>query len=569
MYQALYRKWRPRSFDDVCGQEHVTDALKRQIQSGRHSHAYLFVGIRGTGKTTCAKILSRAVNCENPQDGNPCNVCPSCVGIENGSVLDVLEIDAASNNGVDNVRALREEAVFTPASVKKRVYIIDEVHMLSTAAFNALLKILEEPPEHLVFILATTDVHKIPATILSRCQRFSLRRIGAEVIAQRLGHIAGEEGITISADAAELLARRADGSMRDALSLLDRCAALGEVDISRVQSAIGLSSAAETEQLLAACAERDVSRALQILSALYAEGKSMTAVIDELIELERDVLISIITRGATSSLSGSFSSEAVSRLALKCTPEKLISDIDILRSGAQRITKNESGRLAVELCLIQMCNESLSESYSAINSRLSELERRIDAGIPANKQPPSTTPAAVPEAPAAPIPEPPPPAAAPMQDAPPWDDEPEALTPEAQEADTQETQPPEERFDAPPPMDDELPFPVTTQDDSAPDAWQQILSALEGELEFHIYSILSDSAHCTAEIDGSGLIIRAKNGFALNIIGAADITHAIKQAADKVLGRAVTIKVTQETAGAAAASSKLDELSKFGNIKFE
>ena len=200
MYQALYRKWRPRTFDDVVGQTHITDTLKRQVATGRLSHAYLFTGTRGTGKTTCAKILARAVNCEHPVDGNPCNTCDSCRGIENGSILDVLELDAASNNGVDQVRALRDEAVYTPAAVRKRVYIVDEVHMLSTAAFNALLKILEEPPAHLMFILATTELHKVPATIKSRCQQFSFQRILPGDIAQRLLYVAEREGFAKTAE---------------------------------------------------------------------------------------------------------------------------------------------------------------------------------------------------------------------------------------------------------------------------------------------------------------------------------------------------------------------------------
>ena len=211
MYQALYRKWRPRTFDDVVGQSHITDTLKRQVATGRLSHAYLFTGTRGTGKTTCAKILARAVNCEHPVDGNPCNQCPSCLGIESGSILDVLELDAASNNGVDQVRALRDEAVYTPAAVRKRVYIVDEVHMLSTAAFNALLKILEEPPEHLMFILATTELHKVPATIKSRCQQFSFKRILPGDIAARLAYVAREEGIELRGEGASLLARLAGG----------------------------------------------------------------------------------------------------------------------------------------------------------------------------------------------------------------------------------------------------------------------------------------------------------------------------------------------------------------------
>ena len=223
MYQALYRKWRPQTFDEVIGQKHITETLKNQVKTGRLSHAYIFIGTRGTGKTTCARILAKAVNCEHPVNGNPCGKCPACLGISQGSVMDVVELDAASNNGVDNVRALREEAVFSPADVKKRVYIIDEVHMLSTSAFNALLKILEEPPEHLMFILATTELHKVPATILSRCQRHIFHRIDTPVIADYLMEIAKKEGFKLSLQASELIARLSDGGVRDALSLLDQC----------------------------------------------------------------------------------------------------------------------------------------------------------------------------------------------------------------------------------------------------------------------------------------------------------------------------------------------------------
>ena len=215
MYRALYRKWRPSRFEDVVGQQNIVAALQNQIAAHRVGHAYLFTGTRGTGKTTCAKILARAVNWERPVDGNPCNACPACLGIENGSILDVLELDAASNNGVDQVRALRDEAVYTPAAVRKRVYIVDEVHMLSTPAFNALLKILEEPPEHLMFILATTELHKVPATILSRCQRFSFRRLLPEDIAGRLNYIAYQEHIDLDPAACRLLSRLADGALRD------------------------------------------------------------------------------------------------------------------------------------------------------------------------------------------------------------------------------------------------------------------------------------------------------------------------------------------------------------------
>ena len=265
MYQALYRKWRPKTFSDVVGQEHVTETLQRQVAEGRLSHAYLFTGTRGTGKTTCAKILAKAVNCEHPENGNPCNKCQSCLGIESGGFLDVMELDAASNNGVDHVRALRDEAIYSPAQVKKRVYIIDEVHMLSIAAFNALLKILEEPPEHLMFILATTELHKVPATILSRCQRFAFRRILPREIVGRLNYIAEQEGIDLRPDGAELLAHIADGALRDALSLLDQCAAAGgTIDSAAVLDALGLAGNLQTAQLMDCVLRRDTKAALPL-----------------------------------------------------------------------------------------------------------------------------------------------------------------------------------------------------------------------------------------------------------------------------------------------------------------
>ena len=293
MYQALYRKWRPKTFADVVGQEHITETLQRQVAEGRLSHAYLFTGTRGTGKTTCAKILARAVNCEHPENGNPCNRCPSCLGIESGRFLDVVELDAASNNGVDSVRALRDEAIYSPAQVKKRVYIIDEVHMLSTPAFNALLKILEEPPEHLMFILATTELHKVPATILSRCQRFSFRRIQPKDIVGRLNYIAQQENIDLKDDGAALLARLSDGALRDALSLLDQCAAVGgAIDAPAVLDALGLAGNVQTAQLMSLILTRDARGALALLGRLYDGSKDVGAVLGELSALSRELLIS-------------------------------------------------------------------------------------------------------------------------------------------------------------------------------------------------------------------------------------------------------------------------------------
>ena len=299
MYQALYRKWRPKVFSDVIGQEHITETLKKQVAEGRTSHAYLFTGTRGTGKTTCAKLLAKAVNCEHPVNGDPCCQCPSCLGLESGSFLDVLELDAASNNGVDQVRALRDEAIYAPANVKKRVYIVDEVHMLSTAAFNALLKILEEPPAHLMFILATTELHKVPATILSRCQRYSFKRILPKDIAQRLTYVAGQEHIDLTADGAELLSRLADGALRDGLSLLDQCAAAGgTVDSRAVLEVLGLAGNLQTAQLMRHILDRNAQAALLLLNELYAGGKDVGAVLGELSTLTRDLLLRKTARRA-------------------------------------------------------------------------------------------------------------------------------------------------------------------------------------------------------------------------------------------------------------------------------
>ena len=293
MYQALYRKYRPQSFDDVIGQGSITQILKTQVVTGKLSHAYLFTGSRGTGKTTCSKILAKAVNCLNPIDGNPCNCCSACRSIDSGACMDVLEIDAASNNGVDNVRSLREDAIYAPAEVKKRVYIIDEVHMLSISAFNALLKIIEEPPAHLMFILATTELHKVPATILSRCQRFSFRRIDPEDVAARLHFVAYEEGIDLSDEAANLLGRLADGALRDGLSLLDQCAAAaqGQIGAETVYRTLGIAGARIAAQLLRAVAQQDAKQVLTLFTGQYAQGKDISALVDELVCLCRDLLL--------------------------------------------------------------------------------------------------------------------------------------------------------------------------------------------------------------------------------------------------------------------------------------
>lgn len=383
MYQALYRKWRPKTFSDVVGQEHVTETLQRQVAEGRLSHAYLFTGTRGTGKTTCAKILAKAVNCEHPENGNPCNKCQSCLGIESGGFLDVMELDAASNNGVDHVRALRDEAIYSPAQVKKRVYIIDEVHMLSIAAFNALLKILEEPPEHLMFILATTELHKVPATILSRCQRFAFRRILPREIVGRLNYIAEQEGIDLRPDGAELLAHIADGALRDALSLLDQCAAAGgTIDSAAVLDALGLAGNLQTAQLMDCVLRRDTKAALLLLHRLYGSGKDVGAVLGELSALARDLLISeTAPEGGAALLTGGYDGQTMDSLLRQADSARLIAICTTLQHTAADMNVSVNRRTDAELCLLKLCDETLSGDLSAINARLARLEQQMTAGV--------------------------------------------------------------------------------------------------------------------------------------------------------------------------------------------
>ena len=425
MYQALYRKWRPRTFDDVVGQDHITDTLKRQVAGDRLSHAYLFTGTRGTGKTTCAKILARAVNCEHPVDGNPCNACPACLGIENGSILDVLELDAASNNGVDQVRALRDEAVYTPAAVKKRVYIVDEVHMLSTAAFNALLKILEEPPAHLMFILATTELHKVPATIRSRCQQFSFKRILPGQIAQRLEQVAGAESIPLTREGAALLARLADGGLRDALSLLDQCAGSdGPLDESAILSALGLAGNLETAALMDCVARGDTADALERLDRLYAAGKDVGTLLGELSALARDLLVRrTAPEGGAALLTGGYDEGTMRALSARFTPQRLIYLLHTIQDCQAALARSASRRTDAELCLIRLCDPALDDGAAALAARVARLETLLAGGLPAapaGRPPEEAAPAH--RAPAPPV----------EQDPPPWADD--ELPPPPEEA---------------------------------------------------------------------------------------------------------------------------------------
>ncbi len=392
MYQALYRKWRPKTFDDVVGQNHITETLKQQVAGQRLSHAYLFTGTRGTGKTTCAKILSRAVNCLSPVRGNPCNNCEACLGIENGSILDVLELDAASNNGVDQVRELREEAIYSPAAVRKRVYIIDEVHMLTNHAFNALLKILEEPPNHLMFILATTELNKVPATIKSRCQQFAFKRILPSQISQRLQYVAKQEQLQLTPEGATLLARLADGGMRDALSLLDQCSRDAIIDEKSILDTLGLAGNLETARMLHLIARHDTSGALEKLARFYQNGKDISTILEELSCLVRDLLVlKTAPKGGETLLTGGYDEQTMRRLCDELPAPRLLFLLKNLQETIPQLIRSRNKRIDAELCLIRLCDESLDDSNTGLLARISNLEQRLASGVAVSQPTPIQT----------------------------------------------------------------------------------------------------------------------------------------------------------------------------------
>ena len=553
MYQALYRKWRPKTFDDVVGQQHVTDTLKRQVLLNRLSHAYLFTGTRGTGKTTCAKLLARAVNCENPVGGNPCGKCASCVGIENGSILDVLEIDAASNNSVDNVRALREDAVYTPASVKKRVYIIDEVHMLSNSAFNALLKILEEPPEHLMFILATTELHKVPATILSRCQRYSFKRVSQEDIAARLDKIAKAEGIELSEEACEMLSRMADGALRDALSLLDQCSG-DVVDKERVISAIGVADTQEICRIFEAIKSRNGSAAMDILNELYMNGRDVASVLDRLAELYRDLLMTrLAPKGGSSLLKGGFTASELSALSQGAEIPNLLAGLDVLEEAISGLRGSSNRRIAAELCLLRLCDYAPAEP---VQTYAQPQVVYVTAPAPAS---------------AVKAPEPVP---APVVDDLPW-----------------ETPPAPDDYDAPPPMWEppvydepepvyEAPAPVYEAPAPAYEApapvqsggavdWKMVLRGVKSGMDDYIFNILADESQIEAAIEDGLIRVMWKNPFAMSMVDENDVKLAIAEAAKKLSGGNWRVSVEEYHEGAKTTQSKLDRLMSRFDIKYD
>ena len=395
MHQALYRKWRPQTFDDVCGQEHITSILRYEAQNRAFSHAYLFCGSRGTGKTTCAKILAKVVNCESPVNGNPCGKCKACQAIDSGSATDVLEMDAASNNSVEDIRDIRDEVIYSPSSLRYRVYIIDEVHMLSLSAFNALLKTLEEPPEHVVFILATTELHKLPATIISRCQRFDFRRISTDVLTKRLSYIAEQEGIALEKDAARMLAKLAQGGMRDAISLLELCAGVRrEVTVQTVEESIGLTGRDAMLKTVHAITARDYDTLFAQIDEIVRSSKDISIFWQDLISFYRDMLVIRTTASAESYLDlTDYEAEQMKEAIKGFTKEKLMYHCRLLEEAFFSMQKaNAVKRMIAELTLVRMCDEALDNSTEAILSRVAQLEETIASGTISAKRVESSTP---------------------------------------------------------------------------------------------------------------------------------------------------------------------------------
>ena len=534
MYQALYRKYRPQTFSDVVGQKSVTDTLRAQLETGRLSHAYLFTGTRGTGKTSCAKILAKAVNCENPNHGDPCGVCPSCRAIDEGSCMDVLEIDAASNNGVDSVRVLRDDAIYTPGTVKMRVYIIDEVHMLSTAAFNALLKIIEEPPVHLLFILATTELQKVPATILSRCQRFAFKRLRAEEIASRLNFIAYQEHIEIEPDAVNLLARLADGGMRDGVSLLDQCASAagGAVTLESVYASLGLAGERRTAELMQAIAQQDTAKALTVFSSLYAAGKDVGALLGEMCALCRDLLVlHTAPKSGLAMLSGIATEQQALALQDMFSPGELMRVLTETQKTRASFGKNTDVRVAAELLLMQLCEPALRLDAQALNARISRVEEQLASGVLVK--------------------------AAPQTSGDEYDDDRPPFPDDADDP---------ERGSAPPAA-----LPVQAQPAPAPKPetpagfWPALSEKLRAELSAKDRGFFAANGPLHPVLQGeSTLIMAADNEFVLGMVKKPAIEQLIREKASALLGRPVAVRFALKNQVSNLGKDPMDALVQFG-----
>ena len=602
MYRALYRKWRPQRFEDVVGQRAIVTALKNQITAGRVGHAYLFTGVRGTGKTTCAKIFAKAVNCLHPEGGDPCGECEICKGIDNGSLLDVVEMDAASNNGVDDIRDLRDETAYTPSACQYKVYIIDEVHMLSTAAFNALLKTLEEPPAHVIFILATTEIQKVPATILSRCQRYDFTRIGPEDIARRVEYIAGEEKLELTSDGAELIARLADGALRDALSILDTCAGVtAKIDADVVRRMAGVTDRSYLFHISDALEAQDAAAALAQLAQLRQQSVDVKRLTEELIAHYRALMLAALP-GGQALLSGVSPEEEV--LYLQKGPEmgqrEAIRAIRTLGTALEHMTRGSDQRIELELALFSLSEppqqmQAVTVQATPARAAQPEAPRPFAAAVqpfasapvqsaPAAAAPQTpaaveelapavqeTTPPAAPEAPPAPAEElPPMPEKPPVQQseaALPWDEPaPQAPPPEQSEPVDQ----PEQSVHAEPaqsvpaaekspalaqehPADPVLTKPrsVAQQGTNPFPYWGQIVQKLEG-IDPMLYMYLRKSK---AYFDGTRVLIDGGKTFRDFIRVNKDSQKLIKKLIAEVSGVPVPIGPYEPKAAEKTASN--------------
>ncbi len=596
MYRALYRKWRPQRFEDVVGQRAIVTALKNQITAGRVGHAYLFTGVRGTGKTTCAKIFAKAVNCLHPVNGDPCGECEICKGIDNGSLLDVVEMDAASNNGVDDIRDLRDETAYTPSACQYKVYIIDEVHMLSTAAFNALLKTLEEPPAHVIFILATTEIQKVPATILSRCQRYDFTRIGPEDIARRVEYIAGEEKLELTSDGAELIARLADGALRDALSILDTCAGVtAKIDADVVRRMAGVTDRSYLFHISDALEAQDAAAALAQLAQLRQQSVDVKRLTEELIAHYRALMLAALP-GGQALLSGVSPEEEA--LYLQKGPEmgqrEAIRAIRTLGTALEHMTRGSDQRIELELALFSLSEppqqlQTVTVQPAPARTAQPEAPRPFTAAVqpfasapvqpaPAAAAPQTpaavaeptpavqeTPPPAAPEAPPAPADElPPMPEEPPVQQseaALPWDEPaPQAPPPEQSEPVSQPEQSVPAEPAPPAPVQEHPADPVLTKPRSVAQQgtnpfpyWGQIVQKLEG-IDPMLYMYLRKSK---AYFDGTRVLIDGGKTFRDFIRVNKDSQKLIKKLIAEVSGVPVPIGPYEpKTAGKTASNAE-------------
>ena len=525
MYQVLYRKYRPKVFSDVYGQDHVTSTLINEIKENRISHAYLFTGSRGTGKTTCAKILAKAVNCEHGENGEPCNECEICRGLDAGTIYDVVEIDAASNNGVDNIRDLREEANYTPSRGRYRVYIIDEVHMLSTGAFNALLKTLEEPPAHVIFILATTEVHKLPATILSRCQRFDFKRIQPETMAKRLCQVAELENMKLDNDAAILISRIADGGMRDALSILDQCAGRGKaIDSKLVSEIAGIAGREALYELSDAICNQDSSAALNVISDLHQNSYDMERLCVEMINHFRNFLIvKTVNKSRELIICTDDEYYTIVSGAKNFSLAKIIFALDLFQNTLTVIKGGANSRIEMEMSFIKLCNPKLESSADALLDRISTLERAVKNGVAVASAPVKTVVAEE----------------APKQEAPEMTEAPKKEI--SDDTDKQETAPP---IVQEPPKEEE--FPVSTPKEEQPprvekpasvqtefDQWPEFLDIIY-KTDIPLYGFMNGARGLVRD---EFFLIDTQNEVLRQMIKIPTHSKAIKQALFELTGR--------------------------------